>query len=158
MGFPPSESHRPGVNRASEGSRRRDYVWQLPWLAEPGERCEHPGLGQEEAAAHTWILTQYISVGKACNAGDLGSILGLGRSRGEGDGSPLQYSCLENPMGRGAWWTMVHGVTRVGHDSATKPPPPPPSHPQLGIFPTKEGNCSRQHGRPHRGSNFPTRP
>ena len=65
------------------------------------------------------------SVGKesACNAGDLGSILGLGRSPGEGNGNPLQYSCLENPMDRGAWQATVHGVTRVGHDLVTKPPP-----------------------------------
>ena len=41
------------------------------------------------------------SEGKACNVGDLGSILGLGRSPGEGNGNPLQYSCLENPMDRG---------------------------------------------------------
>ena len=40
----------------------------------------------------------------ACNVGDLGSIPGLGRSPGEGNGNPLQYSCLENPMDRGAWW------------------------------------------------------
>ena len=46
----------------------------------------------------------------ACNAGDLGSIPGSGRSPGEGNGNPLQYSCLENPMGRGAWWATVHGV------------------------------------------------
>ena len=46
----------------------------------------------------------------ACNAGDLGSIPGLGRSTGEGNGYPLQYSCLENPMDRGAWRTTVHGV------------------------------------------------
>ena len=39
-----------------------------------------------------------------CNAGDLGSIPGLGRSPGEGNGYPLQYSCLENPMDRGVWW------------------------------------------------------
>ena len=48
----------------------------------------------------------------ACNAGDLGSILGLGRSPGEGNGNPLQYSCLENPMDRGAWWATVHGVAK----------------------------------------------
>ena len=48
----------------------------------------------------------------ACNAGDLGSIPGLGRSPGEGNGNPLQYSCLENPMDRGAWWATVHGVTK----------------------------------------------
>ena len=60
----------------------------------------------------------------ACNVGVLGSIPGLGRSHGEGDGNPLQYSCLENPRDRGAWQATVHGVTRVGHDLATKPPPP----------------------------------
>ena len=48
----------------------------------------------------------------ACNAGDLGLIPGLGRYPGEGNGNPLQYSCLENPMDRGAWCTIVHGVTK----------------------------------------------
>ena len=43
-----------------------------------------------------------------CNAEDLGSIPGLGRSPGGGHGNPLQYSCLENPMDRGAWWATVH--------------------------------------------------
>ena len=46
-----------------------------------------------------------------CNVGDLGLIPGLGSSPGEGHGNPLQYSCLENPMDRGAWWAMVHRVT-----------------------------------------------
>ena len=46
----------------------------------------------------------------ACNAGDLGSIPELGRSPGGGRGDPLQYSCLENPVDRGAWWATVHGV------------------------------------------------
>ena len=48
----------------------------------------------------------------ACNAGDLGSIPGLGRSPGEGNSNPLQYSCLENPMDRGAWQATVHGVAK----------------------------------------------
>ena len=48
----------------------------------------------------------------ACNAGDLGSIPGLGRSPGEGNGYPLQYSCLRNPMDREAWQGTVHGVTK----------------------------------------------
>ena len=48
----------------------------------------------------------------AYNAGDPGSIPGSGRSSGEGNGSPLQCSCLENPMGGGAWWATVHGVTK----------------------------------------------
>ena len=46
----------------------------------------------------------------ACNAEDLGSIPGSGRFPGEGNGSPLQYSCLGDSMGRGAWWATVHGV------------------------------------------------
>ena len=46
----------------------------------------------------------------ACSAGDLGSIPGRGRSPEEGNGNPLQYSCLENSMDRGAWWATVHGV------------------------------------------------
>ena len=46
----------------------------------------------------------------ACNAGDLGSIPGLGRSAGGGHSNPLQYSCLENPMDRGAWWATIHEV------------------------------------------------
>ena len=45
------------------------------------------------------------------NTGDPGSIPGLGRSPGEGNGNPLQYSCLENSMSREAWWVTVHGVT-----------------------------------------------
>ena len=48
----------------------------------------------------------------ACNAGDLGSIPGLGRSPGGGNGNPLQYSCLENPIDREAWQATVHGVTQ----------------------------------------------
>ena len=50
------------------------------------------------------------SKASAYNAGDPGSIPGSGRSPGEGNGNPLQYSCLENPMDRGAWWATVHGV------------------------------------------------
>ena len=54
------------------------------------------------------------STGKesACNAGDQGLIPGLGRSSGEGTSNPLQYSCLENPIDRGAWQAIVYGVTK----------------------------------------------
>ena len=45
--------------------------------------------------------------------GDLDSIPGLGRSPGEGNGNPRQYSCLGNPMDRGAWWATIHGVTEL---------------------------------------------
>ena len=59
----------------------------------------------------------FISIGSdskasAYNAGDLGSVPGSGRSPGEGNGNPLQYSCLENPMDGGSWQAAVHGVTR----------------------------------------------
>ena len=64
------------------------------------------------------------SEGKASpNAGDLGSILGSARSTGEGNGNPLQCSCLENPMDRGTWWAIVHRVaksrTRLGDITVT---------------------------------------
>ena len=49
----------------------------------------------------------------ACNVGDLGSIPESERSPGEGNGNPLQYSCLDNPMDRGAWWAPVHGVAKI---------------------------------------------
>ena len=54
-----------------------------------------------------------------CNLRDPGLIPGSGRSSGEGNGNPFQYSCLENPVDRGAWWATVHGVVRVGHDLET---------------------------------------
>ena len=62
------------------------------------------------------------SVGKesACNVGDLGSIPGLGRSPGEGNDNPLQYSRLENSMDRGTWQAIDHGLAMVGHGLATK--------------------------------------
>ena len=47
-----------------------------------------------------------------CNVGDLGLIPGLGRSLAEENGNPFQYSCLENPMDRGAWQTIAHGVAK----------------------------------------------
>ena len=56
-------------------------------------------LGGSEVKASAWV-------------GDLGSIPGSGSSPGEGNGNPLQYSCLENPMDGGAWWATVHGVAK----------------------------------------------
>ena len=57
------------------------------------------------------LVVHYLEV--LCHAGDVGSIPGLGRSPGEGNGNPLKYSCQENPMDEGAWWAMVHGVTEL---------------------------------------------
>ena len=61
-------------------------------------RCDFPGGSDGKASA--------------CNAGDPGSIPGLGQSPGEGNSNLLQYSCLENPMDGGAWWATVHGVAK----------------------------------------------
>ena len=64
-----------------------------------------------------WVYVEFlqISVGKepACNAGDLGSVPGSGRSPGEGSGNPLQYSCRENSTDRGAWQATVHGEAEL---------------------------------------------
>ena len=58
-----------------------------------------------------WAFLVADSKESACNAGNLGSVFGLGRSPGERDGNPLQHSCLENSMD-GTWWAMVHGVAK----------------------------------------------
>ena len=77
---------------------------------------QYPGIdhhGREYEKEYVSMGFPGSSVGKesACNVKDLGSIPGWGRSPGEGHGTPLQCSCLENPMDRGAWWATVHGVT-----------------------------------------------
>ena len=54
------------------------------------------------------------------DVGDLGSILGLGRFPAGGNENPLQYSCLENSMDRGAWWATSHGITKSRHDLPVK--------------------------------------
>ena len=90
------------------------YLWLWPYLEIESDviktriKKDHPGLGM--------VLNGFPggSDGKAsaCSMGDPGSIPGSGRSPGEGNGNPLQYSCLENSMDGGALWTTVHGVTK----------------------------------------------
>ena len=87
-----------------------------------------------QARTREWVAISFsISVAQSvknppaipesiCDAGDPGSMPGSGRSPGGGNGNPLQYSCQENLMDRGAWRATVHGVERVGHDLPTKPP------------------------------------
>ena len=78
-------------------------AWKIPWMEKPG-RLQSMG-------SQSWTrLSNFMgfpggsdSKAPVCNAGDPGSIPGLGRSSGEGNGSPLWYSCLENPMDEGAW-------------------------------------------------------
>ena len=61
--------------------------------------------------AFSFLVAQMVKE-SACNVGDLGLTPGSGRSSGEGNGNPLQYSCLGNPMDRGAWRATVHGITK----------------------------------------------
>ena len=75
-----------------------NYLQHPPCHTHRGDEIKGWGVSNGKESAH--------------NAGDLGSIPGLGRSPGEGNGSPLQYSCLENPMDRGAWQATVHRVTK----------------------------------------------
>ena len=97
----------------------------------PGDRDREAWLLQSmgsQRAGHNLVTQQQThSEGKesAYNAGvtgNLGSIPGLGRCPRVGNGNPLQYSSLENPMNRGAWQATVHGVSRVEYDLMTKPP------------------------------------
>ena len=84
---------------------------QQPYMSQPSISClVERILGRREKKISGFPRS---SVGKesGCNAGDLGSIPGLGRY-----GNTFQYSCLENPMDRGTWQATVHRVTRVGHD------------------------------------------
>ena len=69
------------------------------------------------------------------NSGDKGLIPGLGISPREGNGNPLQYSCLGNPMERGAWWATVHGVTKSWHDLSNKQ--------QIFLLETEDKNSSQ---------------
>ena len=109
-------------------------AWRIPWTEEPG-RLQSMGLlrvGHDWTTSLSFYTTKYwniLNIDKViwwnwdfpggsdnkeftCRAEDLSSIPGSGRSPGEGNGHPLQYSGLENPMGRGAWWAAVHGFTK----------------------------------------------
>ena len=88
----------------------------------PPMRQTKPKLGNpDSSSSHLLSYLVYATISltslggseskaSAYNVGDLTSVPGLGRSSGEGNGNPLQYSCLENPMDGGAWWATVHGV------------------------------------------------
>ena len=77
-----------------------NFLWRYPTRVLPW------GLTGKESSCRAG------GAGGAGGTGDASSILGSGRLQGEGNGNPLQYSCLENPMNRGAWWAAVHRVAK----------------------------------------------
>ena len=96
-------------------------AWRIPWTEEPGglqsmgsQRVRHDTVTTTTTITTSCVCFPHGSDGKesACNTGDPGSIPELGGSPEDGNGYPLQYSCLENPMDRGAWQATVHGVTK----------------------------------------------
>ena len=92
--------------------------WWVQALPPPSIIPASLAMGQPWPVGHLALMAQRVKE-SACNAEDtgaVGSIPGLGRSPGEGNDNPLQYSCLENPMDRGASWATVHGVAGVGRD------------------------------------------
>ena len=95
-----------------------------PSVPSPWKEVDGHCIASKGCCRNSYGLPRCVSVGKKApsnvgDTGDAGSIPGLGRFPGEGKGNPLQYSLLENPTDRGAWWATVHGV-RVGHTTATK--------------------------------------
>ena len=83
-------------------------AWRIPWSHKELDTTEWLSLYQ-------MALVLKDPPTDAGDVRDAGSIPGSERSPGEGNGNPLQYSCLENPMDRGAWWATVHGVTKRHH-------------------------------------------
>ena len=83
----------------------------------------HQTASEYCVSSHLWLPSWEVGKESTCNAGDPGSIPGWERSPGEGNGNPLQYSYLGNPMDRGAWLAIVHGGFKESHNLATKPPP-----------------------------------
>ena len=130
--LPPTSDQRTGVHFKTGGSQRKKKPGAgMPRSSQGAHSRAHvisTASGTDVAQTRSDLTLDTLgfphgSVSKeaTCNAGDPGSIPGSGRSPGEGNGNPLQYSCLENPMDRGgAWQATVHGVPRVGHDLATK--------------------------------------
>ena len=97
------------------------HAWKIPWMEKPGglQSMGSQRVGHDWATSLSFTFTMFLngSVGKesaweAGDTGDVGSVPGWERSPGEGNGNPLQGSCLENPIDRGTWRATVRGVTK----------------------------------------------
>ena len=84
----------------------RHFCWSIFWVKNYGPALTYMGFPGGSAEKESTF--------SAADLGDVGLIAGLGRSSREGNGNPLQYSCLENSMDRGAWYTIVYGVAESG--------------------------------------------
>ena len=97
------------------GSPRAWSRWPRPgcfWRRWKNEQIPDPFVFFLSLSLHPGFPGDSYGKEPTCNAGDLGSFRGLGRSPGEGNGNQFQYSCLENSMDQGAWWATVHGVAK----------------------------------------------
>ena len=88
--------------------------WRIPWVEEPGRlQCMGLHIVVHERRVFVW-LPWWIRCLKICLQCRRHRFdLSVGRHHGEGNGNPLQYSCLGNSMNREAWWATVHGVTKI---------------------------------------------
>ena len=117
----------------TSGNSQVMYCWSLAWrifsITSMDEFEWTPGVGDRQGGlvcCNSWgrkesDMTEQLNWTESLS--DLGLISGSGRSSGEGNGNPLQYARLENPIDRAAWPATVHGISRVGHNLATKLPP-----------------------------------
>ena len=100
-------------------------AWKISWTEEPADhglwdRKESDMTGQLSTVPNKGFPSGSVVKNLPANAGDPGSIPESGISPGEQNGNPLQSSCLENTMDRGAWGATVHGVERIGHNLLIK--------------------------------------
>ena len=106
-----------GVPREWMKGVRSEFSGGNSWSVEKSTDEERQTLARTISATDLVFPSGSDGKESACKAGDLGSTPGLGRSPGGGNGNRFQYSCLENPVDRGAWWATVRrGSRRVGHD------------------------------------------
>ena len=98
----------PKTQATTQANSVNHWVWIKQY------QCQGLKVKQDISRKTAGLPCGSVSKESACNAGDPGSISGLGRSPGEGNGNPVQYSCLENSIDRGAWWATVHGITKTG--------------------------------------------